>query len=189
MSFEKSLNVGRVAEGAIAKWAMSRGAYVMPAYEIAENQYKGPQFFSEESGFVAPDMLVFAKDKQLWIEAKHKTVFTWHRNTSRWTTGIDIHHYNEYKRVSELSRLDVWILFLHRESTPNARDIFNGCPDKCPVGLFGGEIAYLAKHENHRSRPLSTNATQLGHGKSGMVYWASDKLTKLATVEEVYGDG
>ena len=186
MNFQKALETGRVAEGWIARWLMARGASVMPAYEIEVQQYKGPQVFSAEGELVSPDMLVFSMKGILWIEAKHKSVFTWHRKTGQWTTGIDLHHYTQYLQVAKLTKLPVWLMFYHRESVPDPRDAKHGCPDTCPTGLFGGDIFELVASENHRSLPIDGNRQGfLGHGKSGMVYWAEGALRKFATREEV----
>lgn len=186
MSFQKSLETGRIAEGWIAKWLISRGASILPAYEIEIPQYKGPQVFSGEGEFVSPDMLVFSDKGILWIEAKHKSVFTWHRKTSQWTTGIDLHHYGQYMHVAKLTKLPVWLMFYHREDAPDSRDLQHGCPSSCPTGLFGGEIFDLAMRENHRSLPIDRNRSGfVGHGKSGMVYWADSAFKRIATKEQV----
>lgn len=186
MSFQKALETGRIAEGWIAQWLMSRGASVMPAYEIEVQQFKGPQLFSGQGEFVSPDMLVFSGKGIIWIEAKHKSVFTWHRKTGQWTTGIDLHHYSQYMHVSKLTKLPVWLMFYHRESTPDARDSRHGCPGECPTGLFGGELFDLVACENHRSLPADKSRDGfVGHGKSGMVYWAERSLKRLATKDEV----
>jgi len=186
MSFQKSLETGRIAEGWIAKWLIARGASILPAYEIEIPQYKGPQVFSGEGEFVSPDLLVFSDKGILWVEAKHKSVFTWHRKTAQWTTGIDLHHYGQYMHVAKLTKLPVWLMFYHRESSPDSRDLQHGCPKSCPTGLFGGELFDLAMKENHRSLAIDKNrAGFVGHGKSGMVYWADSAFRQFATKEQV----
>jgi len=59
----------------------------------------------------------------------------------------------------------VWLLFLQRDGI--AKDSNPG-----PSGLFGNNIEYLIKHENHRHN---------NWGKNGMVYWAVKHLVKLAS--------
>ena len=62
----------------------------------------------------------------------------------------------------------------------------HGCPDKCPTGLFGGELFGLLLKENHRSKPFDPNRSGfVGHGNSGMVYWAESALARIASKEEV----
>ena len=149
---------------------------MLPVYEN-EEQFKGPQLYGPNGNRIAPDMLVVSTvGKACWIEAKHKTRFTWHRITKRWTTGIDLHYYSEYVKIATEIDWPVWLLFLHIESEPWASDIESGCPAQCPIGLFGGNLLTLKGRENHRHD---------NHGKSGMVYWNYEILTKLADVSEL----
>jgi hypothetical protein len=168
--------MGRVGEGRIANWLKRRGWAVLPVYEKEVDEGKGPQLFMLDKSLIAPDMLAFKKTNVRWIEAKHKTVFTWHRITQRWCTGIDLRHYRDYLQVAELSPWPVWLLFLHERSIPDARDLQYGCPQECPTGLFGGELFYLQNNENHQHK---------NWGRSGMVYWAHDTLACLAPVDSV----
>lgn len=185
-AFERNLEIGRIAEGVIAHWLMLRGDAVMPAYQIEKHTGKGPQLFAVDRNLVAPDMLVFNHRGITWVESKHKSVFTWHRMTRRWTTGIDLRHYGDYLRVAKSTRLPVWLLFFHRESRPSADDLRAGCPPECPTGLFGGDLFDLVGLENHRAPALSRERSgMLGHGRSGMVYWAADDLKLLASKEDV----
>jgi hypothetical protein len=185
-SFERQLATGKVAEGLIAAWLMSRGTPVMPAYEIEKSHGKGPQLFAQAGEYVAPDMLAFAHDGIVWVEAKHKSVFSWHRHTRRWTTGIDIRHYEDYINVLAITKLPVWVLFYHRSATPSADDRLSGCPETCPTGLYGRSLADLQQLENHRSKPYDpTRPGFAGHGRSGMVYWSHASLLRIATKEQV----
>ena len=119
---------------------------------------------------IAPDMFVFGREKACWIEAKHKSAFTWHRCSQAWVTGIDLRHYGDYCQVDELTPWPVWILFLHENGT--AKD----SPEGSPTGLFGETLAYLKQNEHHRH----TN-----WGRTGMVYWEYRKLRLLAKLGEV----
>ena len=172
--FEGNLAFGRAGESAIARWARYRNNCVLPVYEKEIQEGKGPRLFGPNGEHIAPDMLVLPIME--WIEAKHKNVFTWHRITGRWVTGIDLNHWNGYQDTQRESGRRVWMLFLHRCSQPDFRDIKQGCPPECPTGLFGGSLDYLKRNENHRHD---------NWGRHGMVYWAVDVLKKLATLEEV----
>lgn len=187
MRFERALEFGKVAESLIARFMMARGHAVMPVYEVEKGRGKGPQIFAANAEFVAPDMLVFKSDGgQLFIEAKHKTVFSWHRKTRRWVTGIDLRHYEDYRHVARMTQLPVWLMFYHGCDRPDERDIRHGCPPRCPTGLFAGEIRHLAANENHRSPALDHSRDGLiGHGASGMVYWAVETLRRIASKDEV----
>lgn len=170
--FQQSLAFGQTGESAIAMWLRKRGFAVLPVYEKILDTGKGPQLFLPDGCLIAPDMFVFKGDNALWIEAKHKTAFSWHRITARWVTGIDLRHYEDYLRVDDSSPWPVWLLFLHRGG--QAKD----SPANSPSGLFGNTLAHLRHNENHRSDKW---------GRSGMVYWSIDNLKLLAPLSEFGG--
>lgn len=142
---------------------------MLPVYEKITDTGKGPQIYLPEGALIAPDLLTFSSRSVLWIEAKHKTAFSWHRLTQRWVTGIDLRHYEDYRRVDRESPWRVWILFLHEGG--QAKD----SPPDSPSGLFGNALANLVNLENHRS-------DRWAHG---MVYWAVSSLCKLAEYGEI----
>ena len=171
MTFAQKLQMGKTGESIIAKWMNRRGFSVLPVYEIEQGKFKGPALYSVDAQLIAPDMLAFKPDgKAIWVEAKTKSAFTWHRKTERWATGIDLRHYEDYLQVQAVSPWPVWLLFLHFPGT--AKD----SPEGCPTGLFGNSIAYLSKHENHR---------HANGGRAGMVYWAYEDLRLIAPLAEV----
>ena len=163
MNFRENLQTGRVAESKIAKWMIRRGFSVLPVYEIAEQQYKGPQLFTCNGSFVAPDMLVMKTGGPvLFVEAKCKSGFTWSRMYSRFETGIYQKHYTDYLAVKKQTGLPLWVLFLQNGCA--VKDAPSDKPNS-PRGLYGNEIAELAAKESHRHD---------GWGKGGMVYWSPD---------------
>lgn len=175
--FETTLAVGKIGESQIAAWLRVSCNYnVLPVYEKEIHEGKGPVFWLQEgTNLIAPDLLVFkttgsARANIRWIEAKTKSAFSWHRISQKWVTGIDLRHYNDYLKVADRSPWPVWLLFLHLEG--RAKD----SPDGSPTGLFGGDLAYLRQHENHRS---------MNYGPSGMVYWAHQTLKPLASLAQV----
>lgn len=170
MSFADQLQYGQAGESAIAKWLRKNGATVLPVYEKIMDTGKGPQLFTPSRKLIAPDMLTYFDDEVIWIEAKHKTAFSWYRISGQWTTGIDLRHYEDYCTVDDESPWRVWLLFLHRGG--QAKD----SPANSPAGLFGNALSTLRKCENHRSP---------NWGRSGMVYWAKESLRHLATLEQV----
>lgn len=162
-AFDESLAVGKVAESAIAKWLMRRGNSVLPVYEKVIDEGKGPQLFSGGEGIIAPDMLTMKDGRVLWMEAKHKTGFTWYRIGGHFDTGIDLRHYRDYLKVAAVTGFPVWLLFLQRGSA--VKDAPEGQNDS-PSGLYGNDILRLNECICHESP---------NWGRSGMVYWHREK--------------
>lgn len=173
-NFNDDLSVGRVAESRIARWLrQKRGCTVIPVYEIAEQQHKGPQVFSPDREVVAPDMIVYGRRGACFIEAKCKSVFTWWRKGHVWETGIDLRYHGQYTALRNYVPWPIHLLFLHVRSTPDKRDLDLGSPATCPTGLFGCDIGQRESHRDDR------------WGKDGMIYWAHDDLRLLARLEDV----
>lgn len=164
LSFAKQLKFGKIAESYIADYLKDKGYAVLPIYEKEISEGKGPAVFFPDKEVIGTDILAFKGDKVFWIEAKHKTAFSWHRITQRWVTGIDIRHYEDYFLLQDRTRWPVWLLFKHDGG--QAKD----SPPDSPRGLFGNNLKKLAMCENHR---------HLNWGKSGMVYWAVSNLIRL----------
>ena len=165
-SFDSSLVEGKTGETQIAQWLKNKGRHILPIYEIADNQYKGPALYcNDETTVIAPDMAVFSHKGLSFIEAKHKNAFSWYRKKGIWTTGIDLHHFEQYLTFKKTLRYPLWILFLHRGG--QAKDSM-----KSPSGLFGNDIDVLEKSIDHKSEKW---------GKSGMVYWDKESLVKLSS--------
>lgn len=168
-SFHAQYGIGKTAESGISLWLQSRGWSVVPVYEKAENEYKGPQVFSASRRLVAPDMFVFKGPQVMWVEAKRKSAFTWHRKTGCFVTGIDRHHYHDYLELQKSSTLPLWIMFL--QDGGQAKD-----SPPSPAGLFGNEIGYLSQHIHHEHD---------NWGRHGMVYWEIDALRRLCKFEDI----
>ena len=171
-NFDSQYSYGKVTESAIAKWLAKKGYAILPAYEIIDDK-KGPRLFLLNKKLVIPDILAIKPSYILWVEAKHKNAFTWHRITNKWTTGIDLKHYEDYIQVTKITNLPIWLLFLH--DGKQAKD----SPPNSPAGLFGNALDILIKTENHRHS---------NWGLSGMVYWAREcdggGLKEIVSYEE-----
>lgn len=174
MNFQTYLATGQVGESRIARWFQHRGFSVLPVYEKELHTGKGPRLFTPHGQRIALDMFVFSGSgrQAAWIEAKHKSVFSWHRKTGQWVTGIDLRHYQDYLRIADETPWPVFLLFLHAQDRMDRRDE----PWPCPTGLFGGPLQDLRRREHHRD---------MRWGASGMVYWAHGTLHQYATLAAV----
>lgn len=181
-NFAQSLAVGQLGESLIAQWLRAKGWHVLPAYEKEIDNGKGPRLFlatgSEASELITPDLFIMKAGQFLWVEAKHKTTFTWYGKGGYWTTGVDRRHFADYVRVQGETAVDVWLLFLHRECITRPDDVRKwGAPPECPTGLFGRNINFLNSHQSHESPDW---------GPSGMIYWRPfDHLLKIAELNDV----
>lgn len=174
MSFQHSLAVGKAGESIIAKYLQSRGNHVLPVYEKEINDYKGPVLYRPDGQqLICPDLLTFTRKGLAWIEAKHKSAFTWSMKYAAWNTGIDLHHYQHYIQVqNDLKHIPVWIMFLHQSGT--AKDTPEG--KISPTGLFMASIRHLRENECHR---------HANHGKHGMVYWQPSAFQNHVPLEDL----
>lgn len=171
--FRRQLAFGQLGESRIARWLRAKGYTVLPVYETEIGSGKGPRLFLPENELIAPDMLCFAVDMRLgtrayWIEAKHKTAFSWYRMGQRWVTGIDLRHYQDYVQFQLSSPWPLYLMFWHEGG--QAKD-----SPPSPRGLYGNSLKYLIEHESHRSDR---------HGTSGMVYWSIGELTLFDSLQE-----
>lgn len=179
--FGEWLASGQIGESQIARWLRRRGWHVLPAYEKEIANGKGPRLFMASGGayaeLVTPDLLAMKSGAFLWVEAKHKTAFTWYGRTGTFQTGVDARHFRDYVEVQQQTGVDVWLMFLHSDSRTRAEDVARwGAPLRCPVGLFGNTLGALAADVDHKS-------DRYGHG--GMLYWRADQLRLVAPLEEV----
>lgn len=175
MSFQQQLALGMAAENRIAKYLLARGNAVLPAYEIENENDKGPRLLMPKGrNLIVTDLLVFGPAKVVWVEAKWKTRFSWYRKTKSWDTGIDDHHYQDYLQITKETPFPVWLMFLHDLAEPSSSDLKWGSPEICPTGLFGGILTELSCCSRFSDR----------HGRSGMRYWRSDQLRLVANLAD-----
>ncbi len=166
--FTRRLGEGQVGEGKVARWLRDLGWNVLPAYGVEVGSGKGPRLFTATAGeLVAPDLLVFNRERVMWAEVKTKSSFTWHRTTQTWQDGIDLRHWLEYLKVADVSGWDVWLLFLHESADTPAKDTPMGMSP--PVGLFGNSVGVL--------RDVVDHVWESGN----MIYWSIEDLKLIAT--------
>jgi hypothetical protein len=167
------LSHGLEGERIVHRYLISLGLAIQPLHP-APNSDIGPRLFHGAKNFRTPDVLCKGSKTAFFAEIKRKRVFSWHRETQSWQTGIDEVCYTDYRAVAELTQIPVWIFFMHESDRPDERDLKQGSPLICPTGLFGGRLDKLvADHSSAR------------WGKGGMVYWDYSELTPFATLEDL----
>jgi len=179
--FQEKLAFGQVAEWQIEVWLRHTAkCCVLPVREGGRDN-KGPRLFLPKGELIAPDMLAIRGKDIRWIEAKHKTVFSWYHNGQRWETGIDLHAFEQYRQIAQMTPWPVWLLFLHSEAYGDKADE----PYPCPVGLFGNDLNELSKPENISHKWKPQKAKDREYSRSGMIYWSPDNLKLIASLEDV----
>lgn len=147
---------GRAGEKLIEKYLLSKGAYIIPSYDYCgENNDKAPRMFNQKEFFVLPDLDVSIKNQRIWVEVKtyHSPDFT--RITGRYEHGIKLRHFNNYKKVQEITGAKV-LLFIFEEISDMI--IYN----------------YLDELEKHK-RIYSGDKM----GKGGMIFFPRDKFIEI----------
>lgn len=175
-NFQQSLNRGLAVESVVARFLRAQGFTIVPAYEKQQGSGKGPQVFTPEGELVAPDLQIMRDGKLMWVEVKDKSVFTWHRLSKRWMTGIDKRHHGDYCKIADIYQCHAYVFFFHQNPMPSASDLGHGCPTQCPTGLFRVDLNVAPEHVSDK------------WGSGGMVYWTTGtdgKLKRVASVESV----
>lgn len=182
MSFQQALSTGQLGESLIAQWLRNKGYNVLPAYEKEIDNGKGPRLFTatgnERTQLISPDLFVMGRGRFFWVEAKHKTRFSWYGVGRYFVTGVDLKHFHDYCRVADSTEIPVYLLFLHRETETWSTDVEKwGAPLECPVGLFGKDIDFLRNNRSHESPR---------YGTDGMIYWRPFiHLQRMAMLSDV----
>jgi hypothetical protein len=170
-SFEDTLARGDSGEDKVRKWLLSWGYCILPRFQ--PDNGRGPRIYTPERDLIAPDIACFHPVENCirWVEVKTKDVFSHHRKTNNWVTGIDLKPYEQYKELLTISPWPIWILFLHELDRIETRDE----PWPCPTGLFGQSLDILMSCENHTDDRWAR----------GMVYWKIDNLHFYSTLEDI----
>ena len=75
--------------------------------------------------------------------------------------------------MAELTKVPIFLAFLHIKATPTTEDLDYGCPPVCPTGLFVGELCKL-KDLVREDKSWA----------KGMAYWGWEDLTYRAPVSD-----
>lgn len=186
--FEKFLAKGRKAEDATARWILRKLGYIIaPVNKIEEGNGKGPRLYLPNGRtLVSPDLFcikptssnfipfdlppVFKDIASFWIDVKLKSKASFYRKNARWQTGIDKRCLSNYREVSKMTGMEVWIFHLILP-TPLLTALNQGAMRfhlPAPTGLYGhpASLAYSDDFQN-------------------MVYWGIESLTKFAELSDL----
>lgn len=172
--FERKLRVGQQCENAVFAYKRRHGAHILRACDLPASQFAGPRLSSTHD-LVVPDGMIFdPSDGTHWGEVKGKKHWTWHRMSGTWQTGIDKLCFDRYGAIRNKTATPVILYFLQCQSAPWPPDIAQGCPPKCPTGLYFINLDVEPDH-HHRN-----------WGKGGMVYWREDQFQYRVPLNEIF---
>ena len=109
--------LGHTGELIIANLLKKRGWYIIPSYDYSgDDGNKAPRMQGAMDSFVLPDLDVCKDGKRKWAEVKTKTEATFTRKTNRFEHGLPTRHFDDYKKIQEITGCKVW-LFVYENVT------------------------------------------------------------------------
>ena len=181
--FDRSLEAGIKGEELVKAWLRCSGYTVVSDFSSSQ-PFTGPRIYSPEGTIVQPDLLVTKQDTiptrteqsmtLFWVEVKSKSVFSWHRKSETWTTGMDLRSYVHYLEVTAAMGWDMMIVFVHLDKEPSqdAKNYYTD-PWPCPTGIFWQWLHYLGDLESHR-------------WGDKMVYWPVSAFTEDVPIKTLF---
>ena len=161
MIFNDSLKFGLGGERIVAEIMRARGWTVVQVGG-QHGEYKGPRIeLPLGLELVSPDLIVIKNGIVRWIEVKRKTQFSYHRNSEAITTGIDLHHWNEYLQNDTYGSFPMWLFFVHEFSS--VAGVPAGTITETPkAGVYLQSVSWLSKNSSH---------TSMKFGGHGGIFW------------------
>ena len=159
--------MGDSAQKAWARVLAKRGNPSLPIYAMSDESAgtKAPILFTQEGLLVTPDVLCLG-ERQSWHEVKAKAVPAWFRIRGRWEHGFDYDLVGEYRRVQDVTSIEVWIV-VYEESSP-ADATRDGALEKSGVFLVLSLNDALAAGEHRPHWPGGRGTGRYGRrGKGG----------------------
>lgn len=110
-SFRIALAFGQDGEHEVADVLLARGVTVLPLYQF-ENTKHAPYILTEFESIICPDLICF-KDSCFMVEVKTKRQWVVYGGAKE--TGFNERHFNHYKRISDATKMPVYVFFNHKQ--------------------------------------------------------------------------
>lgn len=166
--WKKQKELGDAVNSRAASWLIKQGWTVIKLWEGYELAF-GPV---PHKTIRIPDIFAVKDGVTSFYEVKAKKRFSWWKppgEEGRWTTGIDIKHYNDYSMINDLFNIPVIMLFYHWSPDPSDKDLANGSDIECPTGLYKQHLSILRECVDHVY-------------EDNMVFWREGVLTEVGTL-------
>jgi len=136
---------GRNGEQLVAELVMRRGGFVIPSYDYSGSDNKAPRMQGLRDSHILPDLDVSKRGTRVWIEVKTKAAASYTRITKRLEHGIHRRHWDEYRKVQQITGTPVWLV-IYEEATGDvlaqAMDELDGCRREAKGMAPGGMVFF-----------------------------------------------
>lgn len=107
--FYEKLAYGEEGEKKIASLLLKRGVAVMPLYQFKATTT--PILLNNNRVLTMPDLCCWSKGEGYFVECKRKN--QWVKFKGQFETGLNKHHFDEYKKIKNITGQKVYIFFIH----------------------------------------------------------------------------
>lgn len=112
-NFKELLAFGVEGEHEIGQYLLSRGVTIMPLYQF--EPLEAPVILKGAEKITMPDLICF-KDDCFFVEVKTKN--QWVVYGDRRETGLNLKHYNHYKKIKDYTGKQVFVFFNQKQDEP-----------------------------------------------------------------------
>jgi|LakMenE18May11ns_1017448.scaffolds.fasta_scaffold9838908_1 hypothetical protein len=113
-NFKDKLQYGKDGEKIIAEYFLNKGYSILPLYQFSEDI--APKIFLSNEVITSPDLTIFKNQKCVFIEVKRKK--KWVKFGNIIETGCDNRLYCQYKKISQATGIDLFLVFIHEDIEP-----------------------------------------------------------------------
>lgn len=118
MRFSQAWKAGRAGEEQARSWLMEGGWYVVPMADINSSRQRAPMLEGKVASIVLPDLAVYGKGIQRWVEVKTKRQASYTRALHRYEHGVELPNWEAYMRCEVESGAEGWLCILEQEPVP-----------------------------------------------------------------------
>lgn len=113
-NFKDALAFGQDGEKEVASLLLKKGYAVLPLYQFEDDI--SPKIIEINGSHISPDLTIFKQNKCTFLEVKRKRQWVEFKGVIE--TGCNYCHYLHYKKIANLTGVDLFMAFLHEEKMP-----------------------------------------------------------------------
>ncbi len=162
--FDRKREEGRRIEQAIGRKLRAEGAHLIPTYDysgIGDNKAPRLEAPPDSPGLVIPDLLVWLRGKQFWLEVKSKArADRYNKGGGILETGFSTRLWHQYIEVQRVTGIPVRVVFVHIEEAE----------------VRGANLDFLARNISH-----VYDGEKMGRG--GMHFFRYDAIPRWCHID------